>query len=112
MRSSPNSSGQGESDSIQLAGESVELTTVALELLALCLDDVRRRVLDEELVRQHPLGTGDLLLQPLDLRGRVPIPAAASGLHDSFEDPRFLAVECRADAAATEDRRGVLDCLQ
>src|SRR5262249_32804298 len=102
MRSSPNSSGHGDRLSIQLTGESVELTTVPLQLFTLSLDDGRRRILHEALVRQHPLGARDLLLQPLDLGRRVPVPAAASGLDDGFEDALTVCVECHADAAATE----------
>src|SRR5207247_7863634 len=112
MCSSPNSSGHGLSDSIQLVAESVELTAVALQLLALGLDDVRRRVLHEALVREHPFRARDLLLQAGDLGGRVAVAAAAPGLHDRLEDASALLVERRADSAAAEDRRRVLNRLQ
>ena len=70
MRSSPNSSGHGLSEATQsvaldgLVAEGIELTTVALELLALRLDHLGRRLRGEALVREHPLGAGDLLLEP------------------------------------------------
>src|SRR5262249_13152905 len=57
---SPNSSGQGERLSSQttpsLPVERLELTAVALELLALGLHDLRRGLGHEALVREHPFG--------------------------------------------------------
>src|SRR5439155_21911805 len=112
MRASPNSSGHGESDSTQLIGESVELTAIAVRLVALGRDDVRRRVLDEPLVGEHPFRARDLLLQAIDLGGRVAVAAAALRLHHGVEDSSLFAVERGANAAAAEDRRSVLDGLQ
>src|SRR5436309_13432002 len=91
IRSRPNSFGHGESCSSQLTGERVELTAVPLELLALAVDDVRRRALHEPLVGEHPFGPRDLVLQALDLRGDVPVRLLPDGLDDGFEDPRLLA---------------------
>ncbi len=68
MRSSPNSSGHGESPSSQRlasALECLELTPVPLELLALGRHDLRRGIRDEPLVREHRLAARDLLLQTL-----------------------------------------------
>src|SRR5205807_8892856 len=81
-RSSPNSSGQGESDSIQLTAESVELTAVTLQFLTLGFDHMTWRVSDEALVFEHPLCAGDFLLQPLDLGGGISVCLLALGLDD------------------------------
>src|SRR6184192_2723301 len=112
MRPSPNSSGQGLRLSTQLTTESVELTAVALQLRALGVHDVRGRVLDETLVREHPFGARDFLLQPIDLGGGVSVGLLPSGLHDRFEDTRLFSFEGGSDAAPAEDRRRVLDRLQ
>ena len=66
----------------RLIGESVELTAVPLQLLALGFHDARRRVLHEALVREHAFGARDLLLQALDLGCRVPVAGAAVRPHD------------------------------
>src|SRR4051812_4973865 len=72
MRPSPNSSGHGDRPSSQAissaVAERLELAAVALELLALRLDDLRRRVLHEPLVPEHLLRAGDLLPQAVSLR--------------------------------------------
>ena len=61
-----------------LVAEGIELTTVARELLALRLDNLGRRLRREPLVREHALGAGDLLLEPVDLGlERRPLPARA-----------------------------------
>ena len=73
MPSSPNSSGHGLSEATHsvaldgLVAEGIELTTVALELLALRLDHLGRCLRGEALVREHSLGAGDLLFEPVDL---------------------------------------------
>src|SRR5690349_9708679 len=59
MRPSPNSSGHGESDSSQrsraeLAAERLEVALEAGELLTLGLDQLRRGLRDETLVRELP----------------------------------------------------------
>src|SRR5829696_4390026 len=61
IRPSPNSAGQGVSEAIHaVAGPAlakrVELAPIALELRALGVDHVGRRVRHEALVREHPLG--------------------------------------------------------
>ena len=72
MPSRPNSSGHGLSEathSVALAGlvaEGIELTTVTLELVALRLDDLGRRLRGETLVREHSLGAGDFPFEPVD----------------------------------------------
>src|SRR5882672_192134 len=72
MLSSPNSSGHGLRLATQAVfasvAEGIELAPVALELLALSGYDLRRRIRDEPLVREHLLGSIDLLQQPLALR--------------------------------------------
>ncbi len=57
----------GTSVSSQSVADRIELAAVALELLALGVDDLGRRVLDEALVREQPLGALDLLAQPVAL---------------------------------------------
>src|SRR6188472_940748 len=47
--------------------QGLKLALVALELLALPVHDLRRRVGDEALVAEHPSGALDLLAQPVDL---------------------------------------------
>src|SRR5919106_4583623 len=101
MRSRPNPSwGQGESESshataeaspprwlaILALGENGQLAAVALELLALRVDDRGRRVLDEPLVRQHALGTRDLLAQAHDLRVAVAVDTLLLRAHHRSED--------------------------
>src|SRR4051794_23261858 len=101
MRSSPKPSfGHGLSDSTYSRADGIELPPVARELLALGLDDVRRRVPDEPLVREHVFGAGDLLLQPLDLGRRIAVARPLCGPHDRVEDPPFLAPELREHTAA------------
>src|SRR5437870_8969434 len=93
-------------------GDRIELATVALELLALRLDDRRRRVGDEALVREHRLRARDLFPQALDLRGRVAVRLRALGLHDRVEDPPLLALERGEDAAAPEPLGRLLHPLE
>src|SRR5439155_15110118 len=112
IRSSPNSSGHGESDSIQLVAESVELTAVALEFFALGFDDIRRRFLDEALVREHLLTALYLVAQPLDLGGCIAVSLHAFRLDDRVEDSRCVSLERYANAAAPEHLRRLLHRLQ
>src|ERR671934_623577 len=112
MRSRPNSSGQGESDSSHSTCERIELTAVAVELLALGGDDVLGRLGDEALVREHALGALDLRAQPLDLGVRVAVRLRAVRLDDSLEDPLLVPVELRAHPGAAEDLGGRLDRLE
>src|SRR4051794_31447653 len=68
MRSSPKpSAGHGLRPASQLVADCVEFTPVALELLALGLDDVGGRAGGEALVREHPLGALDLAFEARDL---------------------------------------------
>src|SRR5215211_1615196 len=67
IRSSPNSSGHGESPATQSVGDGIELAAVARELLPLGLHDVGRRLGDEALVREHPFRPRDLGAEPLAL---------------------------------------------
>src|SRR5581483_143371 len=113
IRSSPNSSGHGESAATQsVAADGVELTAVPRELLPLGLDDLRRRVRDEAVVRQHPLGAGDLLAKPLALGLDVAVRPLALRLDDDVEDPFLVPLERDEHAASPEDRRRLLDALQ
>src|SRR3954468_20129844 len=73
IRSRPNDIPKSSRLSSQSTFESIELAAVSLELLALGLHHVGRRVLHETLVAEHPLGARDLLSQPLDLGGCVPV---------------------------------------
>src|SRR3982751_2431339 len=105
MRPSPNSSGQGVSDSSQpmfSAAEGIELAPIAGELLALTLDDVRRRVPDEALVSEHPFGACDLLAQTLALCLRVSVHLHTFGPHLRLEDPPLVPLEFDHHAAAEE----------
>src|SRR5919204_5868418 len=103
MRTSPKpAAGHGSSDATQSVADCVELTPVALELLALGVDDVRRCARGEALVRQHPLGAGDLALEPLDLGVEVAVALHALRPHDRGEDPLVVALERRDDTAAAE----------
>src|SRR5258706_15251138 len=64
IRSRPKPSvGQGESDSSQLTAEGIELSPVALELVALGLDDLGRRLAREAGVGEHLFAPLDLLLE-------------------------------------------------
>src|SRR5205823_10290966 len=105
IRPRPNSSGQGESDSIQLTAEGIELAAVAGELLALGLDDVGRRVLDEAFIREHLLRSLDLFLEPRDLRRGVTVGLCALGLHDGLEDAGLLLVERDTDSGPAKQLR-------
>lgn len=70
MRSSPNSSGHGESAATQavaLAAEGFELGAVLLQLRLLGPNDIARRPLTEALVGKLALGPFDLCAQTLDL---------------------------------------------
>ena len=79
IRSSPNSSGHGESPATQsVAGDRVELAAVPLELLPLGLDDVGGRVGGEAVVGEHLLGAGDLAAEPLALRLDVAVRASGA----------------------------------
>ena len=118
MPSSPNSSGQGLSAAIQsvagvaLAAESLELTTIASELLPLGLDDVRRGPVDEPFVAEDPFGARDLPAEPLDLGGRVAVRPDSLRLHDSLEDAELVAVEVDPDAAAAEECGSLLHAIE
>src|SRR5919204_6906566 len=112
MRWSPNSSGHGDSDSSQLTGESVELTTVPLQLLALGVDNVGRRPFHEALVREHLFRTVDLTAQALDLRGCVAVRLDAFRLDDRLEDARLFLCERDVHAAAPEHLGRLLHALQ
>src|SRR5205085_5575698 len=109
MRSSPNPSlGQGLSDSTSSVAESIELPPVARELFPFGVHDVGRRVLDEAVVGEHPLGARDLLAQALDLRGGVAVARALRRPHDRLEDAQLLTLERHAHAAAAEHLRRLL----
>src|SRR5438552_17163450 len=119
MRSRPNSSGHGLSEATQsvagvatLAADGIELPTVARELVALRLDHVGWSLRDETVVGEHALGPVDLLLEPLDLRGRVAVRLDPLRPDDGFEDPQLVSGELGADAASTEDSRRILDRIQ
>ena len=109
IRSSPKPSrGHGESASSQATcvslAEGVELAPVPLELRALGLDHVGRRVRDEPLVREHPLGPRDLLREARPLGLDVPVRLAPLGPDDGREDPPLVVrAELDLDAAAAED---------
>ena len=62
-----------------LAAEGIELAAVALELLALGLDDLGRRVRDEPLVREHPLRRARPPCAAARSRRRVAVDLAAPG---------------------------------
>ena len=95
------------------AVERGELGAVALELLALGGHDVRRRVRDEALVREHALRPRDLLAQPLDLGVAVAVDPRALGADDGREDPALVVrAELDLHAAAAEDLRGLLDAVE
>src|SRR6185437_14256281 len=94
MRSSPNSSGQGESPATQsVAGNRIQLASVARELLPLRVDDLGRCVLDEALVGEHLLGPGDLAAEPLALGLDVAVRLLTLRLDDDVEDPLLVALE-------------------
>ena len=121
IRSSPKRSGQGLSELSQAvrsgrsdsAGEGIELTPVTGELLALALDHLGTRALDEVGIREHLLGAGDLGLQTrrlgLDAHG---LDLQALGLDDGFEDTLLVVGEADAQSAAAVDRCGVLHPLE
>src|SRR3954453_3143936 len=70
IRSRPNSSGQGvraSSQAVALSTERSEIAPEPRQLVAFRLDDLGGRVRGEALVREHPLGASDLLLQARDL---------------------------------------------
>src|SRR5215204_5413259 len=114
MRSSPNSSGQGSSEATHsvavegLVAEGIELTTVARELLALRLDDLGRGLRREPLVREHALGAGDFLLEPVDLGSSVAPCLHALGVEDAL----LVLVELDLDAAPRVDARRFLDPVE
>src|SRR6266511_5448160 len=107
MRSSPNSSGQGLSDSTYSVPESFKLCPVAREFLLFRLHDVRRRVLPEALVGEHPLTALDLLAQTRPLGLEVAL-AVLFRTDDGHEDPVGVAHQADADAASPVDARGEL----
>src|SRR5689334_19446553 len=104
MRSSPKpSTGQGERDATQSVADGIELAPVALELLALRVDDRRRRVRHEAIVREHRLGALDLLAQARTLGLHVAVRLHALRLEDRVEDATLVvALEQRHDTRAPE----------
>src|SRR6188508_915064 len=120
IRSSPKPSrGHGESASNQatcvmwLGAEQVELAPVPLELRALRLDHIGRRVRDEPLVGEHPLGPRDLLHEARALGLDVPCRLPALGPDDGREDaPLLVRAELDLDTAATEDLRSLLHAIE
>src|SRR4029450_11053429 len=86
-----------------LVADGIELTPVALELLALRLDDLRRSIRGEPLVGDPALGARDLLAKALDLGFGVAVGLDPLGPDDGVEDPLVVAVELGTDAAAAED---------
>src|SRR5437763_11171969 len=89
IRSVPKpSAGHGLSDSTQR----VALGKVLRELLALGGHRFGRGVRDELLVREHPLGPLDLLLDSGALALDV-APAIVSRAHDGLEDPPRVAAD-------------------
>ena len=108
IRSSPKpSAGHGLSDATQSVAERIELAPVALELLALGLDDVAARVRDEALVREHllararsPSASRARSASTFAVRlARAPAVTTASKIRCSSPS------SCDAHAAAAEDRR-------
>ena len=108
MRPRPNSSGQGLSDSIQRvchAGEGIELSPVARELLALRLDHLGLRVRDELLVREHPLAPLDLACagarsRRLRSRSTSSAPGGRRRRRSAARRPRATATPLRRKIAA------------
>src|SRR5689334_21923786 len=80
-----------------------ELAPVALELLALGVDHVGGGAGDEALVREHPLGPRDLLLEPRPLRLDVAVRPRALGLDHGRENPRLVVAERDELSAPAED---------
>src|SRR5215213_4258626 len=100
MRSNPNSSGHGLSDSSHVtcsAAEGIELAAIAGELLTLAFDNVGRRVRDKV-----------LLAQALTLCVGVPVDLHPVGPHLCLEDAAVVSVELDGDAAPRKDRGCVL----
>src|SRR4051812_26362949 len=109
IRSVPKpSAGHGLSNSSQLTADGIELAPVALELLALGVDDRGRRVRDEALVRELFLRTLDLLAQPFALGVGIAVRLRALRLDDRVEDTALVALERRNDAGAAEPLRVLL----
>ena len=90
---------------------SVELAPVALELRALGLDDLGRRVGDEALVREHPLGAGDLLAQPLALGLDVAARLRRSGSTTASKIRCSSPLE-RDEHAAAPERSAAASCTR
>src|SRR5262249_61977834 len=88
--------------------EGIELPLVARELLAFGVDDLRGRVLDEALVREHPFRPGDLFSKTLDL-GRCVAVAVLARADDRVEDAQLLALERNAHTAPAVHLRRFLD---
>src|SRR5262249_53181629 len=116
MRSRPKpSTGHGDSEATHSAavireGASVRVTEcgklapVAVELLALRLDDLRRRAIDETRVGEHPLCARDLLAEPLAFGLDVAVCLGPIGSHHGREDTRVVRrVELDLHPAAPED---------
>src|SRR5262249_49323375 len=117
IRSSPNSSGHGESPATQsvaerLLGDGIELASIARELLPLRLDDLWRRLRHEAVVREHLFGPGDLGKESLPLSLDVSVRLLALGLHDDVEDPLLVSLERNEDAAPAEGGRRGLQPLE
>src|SRR5947208_16863651 len=102
MRSVPKpSAGHGLSAASQSVADCVELTPVSLELLALGVDDVRRRARGEALVGEHALGARDLLLESCDLRIEVAaVVLRGLGQDDGGEGPLLVDLTRRGDHAS------------
>ena len=106
IRSSPNPScGQGLSPSTNSTAERIELGPVLRQLVLLGLDDIRRRVLDEALVRQHPLAALDLLARAGRSRPPRRLSAFGRGRTTASKIRCGLALETDAHAASAVDAR-------
>ena len=94
-----------------LAGEGIELTPVAGELLALGLDHLGLRVRDELVVREHALAPLDLLRSRSISAAAFPLPSSArAGRRRRRSAARRLRAD--RDPAAPEDRGRLLDGVE
>ena len=100
------------SSATQSVADCIELAPVALELLALRLDHLGRRVRDEALVREHALARAISLRSRSRSASTLPFAFDAVGLDDRVEDALLVVALEHRDDAASGGRPAAASCTR